>query len=83
MSSNTESELASFYRFVGIKLNQQAADLSPEDVLDQWRAEHPALDDENDDVIAVKQALADMEAGDLGRRWDEFDGEFRQRHGLS
>lgn len=82
MSFNTEDELASFYRFVGIKLNQKDADLSPEEVLDQWRAEHP-LDDDNDDVIAVEETLADMEAGDLGRPWDEFDREFRQRHGLS
>jgi hypothetical protein len=83
MSSNTESDLASFYRFVGIKLDQKDAKLSPEDVLDEWRAEHPAHDDETDDVMAVKQALADMAAGDQGRPWEEFDREFRQRHGLS
>jgi hypothetical protein len=84
MSSNIENELASFYQFVGVKLNQKDADLSPEDVLDQWRAEHPIDDDDDvDDVTAVKQALADMAAGDEGRPFEEFVREFQHRHGLS
>ncbi len=83
MSSNTQNELASFYQFVGVKLNQKDADLSPEELLDQWRAEHPIDEDDDDDlddVTAVKQALADMAAGDEGISLDEFKREFRRRH---
>ncbi|HEV2971515.1 MAG TPA: hypothetical protein VGY55_16180 [Pirellulales bacterium] len=82
MSSNVESELASFHHFVALKLSENDADLSPEDVLDLWRAEHPLMDEDDDAIAAVKEALAGMEAGDLGRPWEEFDREFRERHGL-
>jgi hypothetical protein len=81
MSSNTENELAGFCRFVGVKLSQRDAELSTEDVLDEWRAEHPLDDDDDvDDVTAVMQALADMTAGDEGIPLDEFKRGFRQRH---
>jgi hypothetical protein len=54
----------------------------PEEALDLWRAEHPLMDEDDNAVAAVKEALTDMAAGDLGRPWEEFDREFRQRHGL-
>ncbi len=82
MSTNSQGELASFHQFVAVKLSENCADLSPEDVLDLWREEHPLQDDDPDAVAAVEEALADMEEGDLGRPWDVFDREFRRRHGL-
>lgn len=82
MSSNIDNELASFHEFVAIKLSEKKADLSPEEVLDLWRDEHPLVEEQDDATAAVMEALADMEAGDLGRPWEEFDREFRQRHGL-
>jgi hypothetical protein len=82
MSTNSQGELASFHQFVAIKLYENRADLSPEEVLDLWREHHPLPDDDPDAVAAVEEALADIEAGDDGRPWEEFDREFRQRHGL-
>jgi hypothetical protein len=82
MSTNANGELASFHQFVAIKLAENQADLSPEDVLDLWRGEHPLTDEDADAVAAVEEALADIEAGDEGRSWEEFNEEFRQRHGL-
>jgi hypothetical protein len=35
-----------------------------------------------DDVAAVRESLADMAAGDNGVPLDEFDREFRAKHGL-
>jgi hypothetical protein len=82
MSANIENELASFHRFVGIKLSEKNSDLSAEEALDLWRDEHPLVDETDDATAAVEEALADMEAGDLGRPWEDFEREFRQRHGL-
>lgn len=43
---------------------------------------NPNPDDFADAVHALRDALADMEAGDCGVPLDEFDREFRRRHGL-
>lgn len=80
MSSNVEHELASFHRFVAAKLAENKLDLSPEDAVDLWRVEHPYLEEFDDATEAVMEALADMEAGDVGRPFEEFDREFRARH---
>lgn len=42
-----------------------------------------ALERQDDDLSAVKQALADMEAGDLGKPFDEFVDEFRRTNRIS
>ena len=38
------------------------------------------LELQHEDVAAVKQAIADMEAGDRGKPFDEFVEEFRRNH---
>jgi putative addiction module CopG family antidote len=39
-----------------------------------------ALKRQDEDVAAVKEAIADMEAGDRGKPFDEFVDEFRRAH---
>lgn len=82
MSSHTEGELASFHRFVSDQLRQESGGISPEEALDLWRLQHPAADDLDETVSAVAEALQDMEAGDGGVTFEEFDREFRARHRL-
>ncbi len=41
-----------------------------------------ALKLQDEDVTAVKQAIADMEAGDRGKPFDEFVEEFRRKHNI-
>ncbi|MBX9789299.1 MAG: hypothetical protein K2Y37_10320 [Pirellulales bacterium] len=60
----------------------QGNGLSPEEALDLWRSDNPSGECISDDVEAVRQALADMDAGDKGVPLEEFDREFRKRHGL-
>lgn len=80
MATDPHSELAQFQQFVGQHV-QSGTPLSPEEVLDLWRIEHPqSLDD---DAIAIRQALADFDAGEMGVPLDEFEREFRRRHGIS
>lgn len=78
MSGSVDSELSSFHRFISEQLNVGRGDVSPEEALDLWRMQHP--DDEA--VLAVQEALEDMEVGDEGMPLEEFDRDFRQRHGL-
>jgi len=82
MATGTPDELFSFHDFLSQKLTSGAARLSPEEVLDMWRAENPVADDYPGNVAALKEALADMEAGDHGMPLEQFDGEFRQRHSI-
>ena len=82
MANGTQDELSSFRDFLSQELAGGAARHSPEEVLDLWRAEHPAADDYPYDVAALKEALADMEAGDQGMPLEQFDRTFRQRHSL-
>ncbi len=61
----------------------QGSHLSPEDALDLWRSENPSDEYASDEVEAARQALAAMDAGDTGVSLEEFDREFRKRHGLA
>ncbi len=73
------SELVSFHRFLSDRLSS-GEDLSPEEVIDRWRAENPSREDYLETVVAVRQALADMRAGDTGVPFEEFDAEMRRKH---
>ncbi len=82
MASDSQSELASFHRIVGSVLSGQSANVSPEDALDLWRAEHPAQDERDDATAALKQALDSVAAGEHGIPIEEFERDFRRRHGI-
>lgn len=80
MSSVLNSELNSFYRFISEQLSVGRGNVSPEEALDLWRADHPLGDTEEEDVLAVREALDDMANGDVGVPLDQFDRDFTQRH---
>ncbi|HJT32552.1 MAG TPA: hypothetical protein VJ783_10955 [Pirellulales bacterium] len=82
MSSEVESELVSFHRFVADQLRQGHEDVSPEKALDRWRTQHLPTEPDDDAVLAVQEALDGMKSGDQGIPITEFDREFRIRHGL-
>ena len=82
MATGTQGELSGFHDFLSGKLTSGTAQLSPEEALDLWRAEHPEANDFPNDVAALREALADMEAGDDGLPLEEFDRKFRQRHAI-
>ena len=52
--------------------------LTPEELLDQWRSEHPL----SEDVVAVYEALQDMAAGDSGTPLEEYEQRVLERYGL-
>jgi hypothetical protein len=81
MSTDVNHELINFHQFVAQQLNIGEV-LSPEEALDAWRMQHPCLQQHMDDVLALREAIADLEARDTGIPLDRFRAEFRQRHGL-
>lgn len=88
MATSLSNDLLEFHRFVAEKLADGQGNLSPEEVVDQWRVLHPAPEGVAEpeklaaDVAAVREALADMAAGDMGIPFEDFDREFRGTHNL-
>jgi hypothetical protein len=82
MDMQAFNDLRDFHRFVGEKVNHGGVSLSPEDVLDEWRNLHPAPQVVDDDTAAIQEAIDDMESGDRGISFEDFDREFRARHKL-
>lgn len=80
--SPAADELRGFHQFIAEKLGSGATPLSPEEVLDLWREDHPIPEDLEESVAAVREALADMAAGDTGRPVDDVLADLRARHGL-
>jgi hypothetical protein len=80
--SNLSVELTAFHAFIGEQIKQRNFGLSPEEVLDLWRSDYPLPEDFEETVEALREALDDLKAGDLGRPFEEFDAEFRARHNL-
>ena len=79
MPTNIENELASFHKFLTERLKEDEVDLSPEEALDLWRSEHPTLREQSETVMALREALNDMDRGDRGISFEQFDREFQQR----
>jgi hypothetical protein len=82
MNPTASQELRAFHAFLGEKLSNGGADLSPEDALDEWRMSHPEAEDCEDDVAAIQAALDDVANGDTGVPFDAFDREFRKQHNI-
>lgn len=82
MNAANTNELHDFHRFVGEKLSNGGATLSPEEIVDEWRALHPDPQELDDDIAAIQEAIDDLEAGDTGIPLEEFDRQFRLRHNL-
>jgi hypothetical protein len=75
------TELAQFHQFVAHKFQAGGLDLSPEECLDLWRAEHPSSAEMADSVAAIQRALAESGRGE-GRPAADVVAELRTELGL-
>lgn len=82
MATDPTHELEAFHRFLAEQLADGGSSLTPEECLELWRVQHPTAEQLRADVQAVREAVADMEAGDAGQPLGEFVAEFRQRNHL-
>jgi hypothetical protein len=82
MNIQSLQDLRDFHRFLGEKVNIGGESLSPEEVLDEWRILHPEPKAVEQDIAAIQEAIEDMENGDTGIPFAEFDRDFRARRNL-
>ena len=75
----TKSELRDFHRFLGGKLKNGSAHLSPEEALGEWREQHPEGVEFEDDTEAIQEAVDDMLNGDHGRPYQEVIADLLRR----
>jgi len=81
MAIDRANDLRAFRDFADAKLSNGGADLSLEEALDLWEYENPPEDEREETLKAIQRGLDDMHAGRT-RPFEEFDREFRERHGL-
>jgi len=75
MNRSEPTGLESFHQFVGKQLaSNVACVMSPEEALSQWR-------EEQETMVAIREGLDDIAAGRT-KSLEEFDRDFRQRHGV-
>jgi hypothetical protein len=75
----TPTELAEFHQLLGKSLEHGADFSTVQEALEAGWLIHPTDDDASEDLEA---ALAEINAGDAGVSIEEFDRQFRARHGL-
>jgi Skp family chaperone for outer membrane proteins len=87
MSTVVSNELQKFVQFIQAKLTAGETKLSPEEVLDQWRDAHPSEEERDahpseeefeENVQAIQESLAEMDAGALGKSVEQLREEFAE-----
>ncbi len=76
--SVTSDELENFHHFAQVRL-QTAPVESLEELVDIWRLEHPSADERAEIHDAIRQGLADIQAG-RGRPADEVMIDLRHKN---
>ena len=81
MQGAIQADLRQFREFLSQQVDGDAEDLTPEDLLDQWRANHPLPGELEASAAEIQQTLDEMrlEAGVLAR---EASAEIRRSLGL-
>ncbi|MBX9678354.1 MAG: hypothetical protein K2X38_06290 [Gemmataceae bacterium] len=72
MTNGNQPELVLFQEFLASKIQQGDPGLTPEEVLLDWREEHPLEEIDEREVKAIQEALDDYEKGDRGVPLEEF-----------
>jgi hypothetical protein len=79
--STIPDDLAAFQQFAHQKVDAGEAESPEEELFDLWRLEHPTADEQAEIHAAIRQGLADIEAGRY-RPADEVMQELRAKYNL-
>lgn len=77
----TQEELNAFHEFASEQLRNGGAELSLDELYEQWRLENPTPREQTDIHASIQRGLADVEAG----RYEPADKvmrELREKHGI-
>ena len=80
--SATEDDIHNFQAFALNRINQDGVEMELEDLLEEWRRQHPDPEQKQQDLLAIKAAVAAWDNGDLGRPADDVLAEIRAKHNL-
>ena len=81
MATERSNDLRAFKSFVEQKLSNGGDSLTLDEALTRWEYENQTDEEREVTLQAIRQGLADVEAGRV-RPFEDFDHEFRQKHGL-
>ena len=82
MANETRDDLEAFHAFVGEQIANGGTSLTPAEALNVWEILHPSDTERAATVEALKEALEDMRAGDIGIPAREFFANLRSKYGL-
>lgn len=82
MSKESDCELSRFNQFIAEIITSGKADISPEQALANWRTFQATTSEYRATAEAIEQGLDELQNGDKGLTLEEFDRDFRTRHGL-
>jgi len=83
MVSAVGQDLKDFAVFVENRLRDATLDLTPEDLLAEYRQQRPCDEEYADGLAALREAIDSMEAGDQGRPVKDVLRELRQEFHLN
>ena len=81
METERANDLKAFRDFADAKLSNGGASLTLDEALSLWEYENSSDNERTETLQAIREGLDDMHAGRT-RPHEEFDREFRGRHGL-
>lgn len=77
--STTEEDLRNFQEYALNRI-KGGEDCELEDLLDEWRNQNPDPKQQRQDLLAIKEAIAEWKAGDEGLPVDEAFAEIRAKY---
>jgi len=81
MESLAYSELCLFRDFLNAKLACGESPVTPEQALDEFRILHLSKEELEDSVAAIRESIAEIDAGAPGKLASEYMAEVRARYG--
>jgi hypothetical protein len=81
MATERANDLRAFIDFASAKLVTDASDITLDEAINRWEHENAPDEEREETIRAIREGLDEMHAG-RGRPFEEFDREFRERHGL-
>ncbi len=79
----TKQQIENFRSFALKQMGDGGCESTIDELYDRWRLEFPSDDELQEDVLALKASLRDIEAGETGRPLEEFSREFKARHDIA
>jgi hypothetical protein len=81
MATERANDLRAFRAYIDEQLTNGGAEMTLDEALIHWEAEHQTDSEKEDTLRAIEQGFSDITAGKT-RPFEDFDREFRAKHGL-